>query len=137
MPGRELCGDRGVDLRFKLGDVEIRRRDAQFLHLLRQRRDTVVGGESDPDVGQSDLVTTYSAALNTGANGTTPIPAGPPANLWSARYAEVSCLPDTKGNIYFNTPTNLCQPGPGRTPAPGQMMPVSLTPLGANGTGPG
>ena len=82
-----------------------------------------------------NTTTTYSAALNTGANGTTPIPAGPPANLWSARYAEVSCLPDTKGNIYFNTPTNLVNPAPAGPLAPGQMMPVSLTPLGANGQG--
>jgi prepilin-type N-terminal cleavage/methylation domain-containing protein len=52
-------------------------------------------------------------------------------NLWGARYAEVSCAPDTlggqPGSLYFNTPADLMNPAR-------QAMPLSLSPLGFGST---
>jgi hypothetical protein len=48
------------------------------------------------------------------------VPVGP-TDLYSARYAEMSCFPDRTGHLYFNSPTDLLERPGNRTyarPAP-------------------
>ena len=56
MAGRKFCRDRFVDLRLEFPRVEIGGRNVQLLHRVGQRGNAVVGRESDPDVGQPDLM---------------------------------------------------------------------------------
>src|SRR5579863_9746628 len=56
MSGGKLRCDGCVDLRLDFRSTEIRRWNVQFLRLLRQWRDAMIGGERDPHVGQADLM---------------------------------------------------------------------------------
>src|SRR5258708_21316058 len=56
MSGGKLCSDCAVDLRFGFSGVEIRCWDGELLNGIGQRIDSMSGRESDPDIGQSDLM---------------------------------------------------------------------------------
>jgi prepilin-type N-terminal cleavage/methylation domain-containing protein len=72
------------------------------LYSLRRRVRVIL----DPSAG------TNEKTANSSLNGTaripnTPVASTPASDIYNDRYAEMSCFPDTTGNLYFNSPTDL------------------------------
>jgi prepilin-type N-terminal cleavage/methylation domain-containing protein len=103
------------------------------LYSLRRRVRVIL----DPNAGANEK--TANASLN-GANRipNVPVPSTPTAtDIYNARYAEMSCFPDTTNNLYFNSPTDLWASAANRMynrpPLPPPLSPIGTPPLGGSG----
>jgi prepilin-type N-terminal cleavage/methylation domain-containing protein len=89
-------------------------------------------GQPQPGSPTSDD-TAYNTLNNTGPrilNAT--VPSTPATDIYKARFAEMSCLPDKTNNLWFNSPGDLCYTQANRM----YNLPTFGTPIGIPPAGP-